>query len=67
MRDKCVKTAFDYIIEDDFNADMVQCGLLDCYDTGFYRGLAIGGFMTLITAIPLIFVCKRTIKKEVKS
>lgn len=55
MRSKCVDNSFQYIINDDFNPDMIQCGLLDCYDSGFRTGVAVGsivviGFTSLIFA-----------------
>lgn len=57
MRSKCVDNAFQYIIDDDFNPDGIQCGLLDCYDSGFHTGVAVGS-MIIIGATSLIFAYK---------
>ena len=58
MRSKCVDEIFGYIIDDDFNPDGVQCGLLDCYDYGFYAGIVVGS-IAAIGVVSLMFVYKK--------
>ena len=58
MRSKCVDISFQYIIDDDFNPDGIQCGLLDCYDSGFRTGVAVGS-VVVIGFTSLIFAFKR--------
>ena len=63
MRSKCVDNEFQYIIDDDFNPDGIQCGLLDCYNSGFRTGVAVGsvvviGFTSLIFAYKVWSIAK---------
>lgn len=65
MRSKCVDISFQYIIDDDFNPDGIQCGLLDCYDSGFYTGVTVGSIVVIGVTTLLIFAHKK-FKKESK-
>ena len=65
---KSVSEAFDYIIQDDFNPDMIHLGLLDTYEDGLTKGLVIGTGVTCIicaVVISAILIKKRKEKKDV--
>lgn len=48
---KAVNEIFNYIIEDDFNPDAVNLGLLDAYENGLMKGLVIGTSIASIVGI----------------
>ncbi len=80
VRDETIKEVFQYIIDEDFNPDMVQCGLMDCYDLGYDVGhsdgfataggksdLGVGlgfGFIGGLFAMGAIFIAGECIKEK---
>lgn len=56
---KSTDVIFESIIEEDFNPDLVNLGLLDSYISGLYKGLAVGAGVVSIAAVIAIVVMKR--------
>lgn len=55
---KSTDVIFESIIEEDFNPDLVNLGLLDSYISGLYKGLAVGAGVVSIAAVIAIVVMK---------
>lgn len=56
---KSTDVIFESIIEEDFNPDLVNLGLLDSYISGLYKGLAVGSGVVSIAAVIAIVAMKR--------
>lgn len=55
---KSTDVIFESIIEEDFNPDLVNLGLLDSYISGLYKGLAVGAGVVSIAAVIAIVAMK---------
>lgn len=60
-----ISDSYDYVIEEDFNPDLVELFGLDSYKTGFVDGVIISGILT--GSVYLVYrLIKKFRKKEDK-
>ena len=62
-RERVVFEDFGYVIEDNFNPDMVHCGLLDCFDEGYKTGF-IHGFIFSASLFAGVKIVKKIKEKR---
>jgi len=66
---KAISDAFQTVIEEDFNPDIVQISLADSYEYGLVKGIAIGSGVSILASVTVFAVykvCKRKEKKDEK-
>lgn len=62
---KSTDVIFESIIEEDFNPDLVNLGLLDSYISGLYKGLAVGaGTVSIAAVIAIAIVVMKNKEKK---